>query len=237
MFSGYAKKVVYDERRWGILKKKRLKAIRIIEDLSSCRIIDVVVHGSVARGDVDEDSDIDIALLNPYSPSLLELCLEKRGYSIHSRKIVMPTPIHTPKLYIYLDPFEELVISNPIVSLKPLEVEFYKFSGMLEYKDLLNNTRIAGVNKNLLLIEPIEEGHLEIPVIGNEGYVAKRLGISINVVLDRVETLTRRAREGHSGLFIDYEIPLNTDVESYIKFLCNKNQFFRERLKQYGLCT
>lgn len=237
MYYGYKKKVVYSETIWSVLKKKRSLAIKMLKTLSSCEIIDAVVHGSVARGDVDENSDVDIALLRPYSPSLLELCIEREGYNIYSKRIVMPTPIHTPKLYIYLDPFEELVISDPLVDMLPIEIEFYKFSGMLEYNDLMKDVRVAGVNKNLMLIEPTEDGHLETPVIGNEGYVAKRLGVSMIVVLDRVEALTKRVREGHTGLFIEHEVPLNINTETYLKVLCRENIFFRDRLKEYGLCS
>ena len=236
MSYGYRRRIVYDENRWNILRKKRFSAIKMLKTLSSCGIINPIVHGSVARGDVDEHSDVDVALLRPYSPSLLELCIERRGYSIYSKKIVMPTPIHTPKLYIYLDPFEELIISDPLAELSPIEVEFYKFSGMVEYNDLLRDVRVAGVDKRLMLIEPVEDGHVETPVVGNEGYVARRLGVSIEVVLDRVEALTKRVREGHTGLFIEYEVPPNTNTEAYIEFLCRENSLFRDRVRDYGLC-
>ena len=87
-----------------------------------------------------------------------------------------------------------------------------------------------------MLIEPIAEGHIEIPVVGNEGYVAKRLGVSINVVFDRVEALTKRAREGHTGLFMEIEVPLSMSVEAFLKILCRENKFFREKVSRYGLC-
>jgi predicted nucleotidyltransferase len=87
-----------------------------------------------------------------------------------------------------------------------------------------------------MLIEPTDYGHTEMPVLGNEDYVAKRLGISLATVKDRVEALSRRAREGHTGLFIEEEVPVGMDVEEFIKKLCKKNKVFRERVQRHGLC-
>ncbi|MEM2545894.1 MAG: nucleotidyltransferase domain-containing protein, partial [Nitrososphaerota archaeon] len=53
------RKVVYDERRWRILREKRGVAERILSVLHQVGITDAFVYGSVARGDVDEDSDVD----------------------------------------------------------------------------------------------------------------------------------------------------------------------------------
>jgi predicted nucleotidyltransferase len=76
-----------------------------------------------------------------------------------------------------------------------------------------------------------------MPVLGNEDYVVKKLGVSLAVVRDRVEALTRRVREGHTGLFIEEEIPVNMGTEEFIKRLCKENKVFRERLQRHGLCA
>jgi len=233
---GYVRKVIYDSQRWELLRRKRALALKLMKTLANCGMSGAVVHGSVARGDVEEDSDVDIAFLKPYPPGLVELCLEKGGYSIFSRVLVMATPIHTPKLYIYLDPREEQVVSIPLAELSSIEAEFYKFSGMLELRDLEKDLRVPGVNKRLMFIEPTSFGHIEIPVLGNEDYVAKRLGVSLAVVMDRVEALTKRAKEGHTGLFIEREIPPSIDVETYVRRLCSENKIFREKVQSYGLC-
>ena len=227
---------MYGERRWAILREKRLKARRIIEALIGCGYSSLVVHGSVARGDVDEDSDVDVALLNPISVGMVQLCLERAGFSIHSIVLVQPTPVHSPKAYLYLDPFEEQVVTVPLVELDPVEKEFYRFSGCLTVEQLANDVRVPGVNKELMLIEPTPWGHVEIPVVGNEGYVARRLGVSLSVVLDRVRALTRRREEGHTGLFIEMEIPLGKSVEEVVNELCRENRLFRQRVSRYGLC-
>ncbi len=235
--NGYIMEVIYDEDRWRILREKRIKSIKILKALRDCGIDLAVVHGSVARGDVNIDSDVDVSLLRPYPYGIVKLCIENSGFKIYSIVIVQPTPRHTPKIYLYLDHLEEQSISIPIVELEPIEIEYYRFSGMATLDDLYMDKRVCGVNKKLMFIEPMDKGHRELPVIGNEGYVAKRLGISINVVRDRVDALTRRAMEGHTGLFIDMEIPYFEEIENVIEDLCNRNMLFRRRVERYGLCT
>ncbi|MEM4681576.1 MAG: nucleotidyltransferase domain-containing protein, partial [Acidilobaceae archaeon] len=71
--------VVYSEERWKLLREKRAMAIAIIKALSSSTIYSIV-HGSVARGDVSENSDSDVLVINPVPPLLVELALERAGY-------------------------------------------------------------------------------------------------------------------------------------------------------------
>ncbi|MEM1600523.1 MAG: DNA polymerase subunit beta, partial [Sulfolobales archaeon] len=63
---------------------------------------------------------------------------------------------------------------------------------------------VPGVNKQLILIIPTEFGHVEYPVIGYEGYVAKVVGISVETVRERVEVLSRRDRVGRTGVYLKY---------------------------------
>ena len=235
-FTGYVREVYYDDRRWGIFVEKRKKALKILMDMRNCGILTAVAHGSIARGDVDVDSDVDIALLKPYPSSIIRYCLEKNGYSTYSISIVQATPRHTPKIYLYLDALEELCISNPLAELDAVEIEYYRFSGMVNIDDIASNVRVPGVDKRLMFIEPMEFGHRELPVIGNEGYIAKRLGISLNVVMDRVEALSKRVEEGHTGLFIKIELPEFDYLEHIIRKLCVENSLFRKRVERSGLC-
>ncbi|MCD6407232.1 nucleotidyltransferase domain-containing protein, partial [Candidatus Aerophobetes bacterium] len=55
------REVIYTPKRWAILWEKREKALKIMERLKE---FDPHVYGSVARGDVRKDSDIDIII--PY---------------------------------------------------------------------------------------------------------------------------------------------------------------------------
>lgn len=50
---------------------------------------------------------------------------------------------YTPKLYIYLGPSEEPMVSNPLAELSPVEVEFYRFSGMLELRKLATSPSLT----------------------------------------------------------------------------------------------
>jgi len=233
---GNIREVVYTKEHWELLRSKRKRGLELLKVLDSCGIKHAILHGSVARGDVETRSDVDIALLYPYAPSIVLSCLERYGYEVYNTVIVQPTPIHTPKIYLYLDSLEELILSIPLTELEAVEVEFYRFSGMLTLNELELDKRVPGVNKRLMLIEPTSVGHREIPVIGNEGYVAKRLGVSMSVILDRVKALTRRSFEGHTGLFIEFEIPPNISIEEAIDRLCMENRLFRQRVSRYGLC-
>lgn len=233
---GNIREVVYTKEHWNLLKLKRKRGLELLKALDRCGVKHAALHGSVARGDVEIRSDVDIALLYPYAPSIVMPCLERYGYEVYSAVIVQPTPIHTPKIYLYLDPLEELILSIPLAELEAVEIEFYRFSGMLMLSELELDKRVPGVNKRLMLIEPTNVGHREIPVVGNEGYVAKKLGVSMSVVLDRVRALTRRSFEGHTGLFIEFEIPPNISIEEAIDRLCMENRLFRQRVSRYGLC-
>ncbi|MEM4766940.1 MAG: nucleotidyltransferase domain-containing protein, partial [Ignisphaera sp.] len=93
--AGFVREVHYDRRRWNVFMEKRRKALKILLDLKSCGILEAFAHGSIARGDVDEDSDVDISLLNSYPSSILRYCLERNGYNVYSLSILQATPKHT----------------------------------------------------------------------------------------------------------------------------------------------
>jgi len=55
------------------------------------------VHGSLARGDVDKKSDIDIVIPTNVSTQMVESSLELSGFEPTSREIVQSTRMHSPK--------------------------------------------------------------------------------------------------------------------------------------------
>lgn len=199
------REVVYTPEHWRLLRELRSKARSIMEPLAR-QGFTVWLHGSIARGDVREKSDIDIVIPVKLPGYLVELALEKAGFKYYSRYIVAATPTTTPKGIIYLDAEERISISFPLVEFKPRELEFFKYSGVIDYQGLLLDKRVPGVNKSLVLIIPTEKGHLETPVIGYEDYVAKTLGVSIDIVRERVEVLSKRDQVGRTGIFA--KIPL-----------------------------
>ncbi len=223
--------VEYPEWRWRILAEKRrkaLKVMRVLEGLSS----PVIVHGSVARGDVDRDSDVDIVVLEPVPASLVELALERAGFRIVYREIVQATPSNTPKVYFYLDHWEERVVSVPLAPLRPREREFYRWGGELNAKGLEEGKRVPGVDKSLTLIIPTSRGHVEVEVEGNEHLVAKTLGVSLETVEERVRVLTRRRIHGRTGVYVKHPIPPGRSIEEEVERLAREYPGFRRILSK-----
>lgn len=222
--------VYYEPWRWRLLEEKRSLAIKIMEVLQAL-YGSLVTHGSIARGDVSVDSDVDVVILDPPNPSLVELALEKGGFKVRWKELVQATPTYTPKVYLYLDYKGLLVVSYPLARLRPREREFYKWGGECTLDDLRKGVRTPGVDKRLKLIEPTDRGHRESPVIGREGYVARLLGISVETVIERVRVLTRRREHGRTGVFLKVELNPEDSVEEAVARVARENPMFRRRLE------
>lgn len=220
-------KVIYDSERWALLERHRQKAVKIMEALEKAHL-ETIVHGSIARGDVTRKSDIDIFIQYPPSSFTVETALERGGISTNRRVIVQATPTYTVKAHLELD--ETTSVSFPLAKTRKVEREFYRFGGEATLKDLEYGSRASGVDKRLMLIEPTKEGHRESSVIGREEEVARLLGISIETVLDRVRTLTRRDEVGRTGVFMKKELSENETFEMAVKRLADKNPAVRRRL-------
>jgi len=212
------KEIIYDEKRWRILRSLREEAKEIMSILLKCGL-KPITHGSIARGDVTRDSDIDIVIPYAVQPYLIELCIEKSDLKIYSKYIIRATPIATPKAYIELDIYGRRTISFPLSKLNTREWEFYRFGGLITYEDIVRERRVPGVNKSLVLIIPTELGHKETPVIGYEDFAARILNISIDTVLERVKVLTRRDEHGRTGVFLKYYLGSNESFEEAINRL------------------
>jgi len=222
------REVYYTRERWAILRAKRSEAARIARALALTLRLPVIAHGSLARGDVRRDSDIDIAILETPRPlGLVDLALERAGFEIVRRIIVQATPGYTPKVYYYLDWEGKRVVSYPLAPLKPREREFYRWGGEVEAGALESDVRVPGVNKELKLIIPKPWGHVEYSVVGREGVVARLLGISVETVEERVRVLGRRREVGRTGVFIEYEVPPGVTVEEAVRLLARERRAFR----------
>ena len=220
--------IIYDDNHWKLLKRLRTEAIKLMIILNRLSIFSIV-HGSIARGDVSEESDIDIFIPNVVSSFLVETALERAGVSISRRLLIQATPTYSIKAYIEID--EKRSISFPLSKLRKTEREFYKFGGEATLEMLRKNIRVPGVDKRLMLIEPTPEGHVESSIVGREGEVAKLLGISTKTVLDRVRVLKRRDEIGRTGLFIERELSPHETFESVLKKLSERNPAVRRRLR------
>jgi predicted nucleotidyltransferase len=222
--------VIYDRRRWKLLKRLRLRTVQIMEALDNCHLHSIV-HGSIARGDVSETSDIDVFLPEPRSSFIIETVLERSGFPAQHRTIVQATPLYALKGYIMLD--QQRRLSFPLAKLRSVEKDFYRFGGEASLSTLREDKRVAGVDKRLMLIEPTAKGHVESAVVGQEEIAANLLGVSLNTVLDRVRALLRRDEVGRTGVFIKRELTPDETFEQVLKQLADQNPAVRRRLKFY----
>lgn len=222
------KEIVYNEERWTLLKKLRIKAVKLMETLEKFNI-HAITHGSIARGDVTEKSDVDVFIPQQPSSFLVETALERASIPINRRLIVQATPTYAIKAHIEVD--EKASISFPLIKMRKTEREFYKFGGEVTLKDLKADLRVPGVDKRLVLIEPTEKGHRESTIVGCEDQVAKMLKISVETVLDRVHALLRRDDVGRTGVFIEKEVAEDETFELALKRLADENPAVRRRLK------
>jgi predicted nucleotidyltransferase len=223
------REVVYGDDHWRLLKELRIKAREVMEIFVK-HGLQVWVHGSIARGDVWEKSDVDVVIPLKTPGLIVEHILEESGFKPFSRYIIAATPTTTPKGIIYLDDEERVSVSFPLFNYKPREVEFYKYSGVLTYSQLLADERVPGVNKHLVLIIPTESGHLEAPVPGYEDYVAKVLGVSVDIVRERVEVLTRRDQVGRTGIFAKIALAPGESFEEAIERLLREKPLIRRTI-------
>ena len=223
--------VIYDKRRWELLNELRSKAVQLMEILDRAHIRSIV-HGSIARGDVSEKSDIDVFLPDPPSSFIIETTLERSGVPISRRIVVQATPLYAVKGYTEID--KQRCVSFPLAKLRPVEKDFYRFGGEVSLSMLRKDVRVSGVDKRLMLIEPTPEGHVESAIVGREETVAHLLGVSLNTVLDRVHALLRRDEVGRTGVFIERELSPDETFEMVLKKLADQNPAVRRRLRLYG---
>src|SRR5208283_5093907 len=169
------KEVTYNSARWQLLNELRSKAVEVMAALEAFHLASIV-HGSIARGDVKKGSDVDVFISEIQNSFLVETALEKAGKPINSRLIVQATPNYAMKAHIEVS--EQITVSFPLMEMRRVEREFYRFGGETNVDQLKANVRVSGVDKRLMLIEPTDNGHVESSIIGKEESTAKTLGIS-----------------------------------------------------------
>ncbi|HTY74351.1 MAG TPA: nucleotidyltransferase domain-containing protein [Candidatus Nanoarchaeia archaeon] len=222
------KEVTYSAEHWILLQQIRKKAKRLLEALKAVNI-EAVVHGSVARGDIRKGSDVDVFIPNPPSSFLIDSALEKANIPVNSRTVIQATPLYAMKAYVEIE--EATTVSFPLMNLRRVEREFYKFSGEITIGQICADVRVSGVDKRLRLIEPTERGHVESSVLGRAEYVAKSLGISAETVKDRVRALTKRNTVGRTGVFIKQVLSADETFEMVLSRLAAENPAVRRKLR------
>lgn len=221
--------VTYSTQQWNLLKEHRKKASDFLAVLEKLRL-QPIVHGSIARGDVKKNSDVDIFIPNPPSSFIIETALEQANIPVYNRVIIQATPLYAMKAYLEID--QATTISFPLMELRKVEREFYRFSGEISLTDLKLEKRVKGVDKRLMLIEPTIEGHFESTIINREDSVSKVLNISKETVMDRIHTLLKRDSVGRTGVFIKKELAPDETFELALKRLSEINPAVRRRLKR-----
>ncbi|MDH7563523.1 MAG: nucleotidyltransferase domain-containing protein [Candidatus Bathyarchaeota archaeon] len=221
------REVVYDAKRWALLEEYRRKAMHIMDALEKAHL-ETLVYGSIARGDVTEDSDVDVFIPNVSSSFTVDMALEKAGIAVQRRMIVQATPTYAVKAYMEID--DATSVSFPLMKMRKVEREFYRFGGEISLSELRQALRKAGVDKRLMLVEPTEKGHLESAVVGQEVRAAKVLGISCETALDRIRVLLRRDKVGRTGVFVKKELSAEETFETTLDKLVKQNPAIRRRL-------
>lgn len=225
---GDYKEVTYSSIRWEQLKALRSKAVWVMAALEAFHL-QSLTHGSIARGDVKLGSDVDVFIPEVQNSFLVETALEKAKIPVNTRFIVQATPSYAMKAHIEID--ETTTVSFPLMEMRRVEREFYRFGGEVKLNQLKMNIRVAGVDKRLMLIEPTEKGHVESSVIGKEEFTAKTLGIAAETVLDRVHALVKRDTVGRTGVFVKRELSPDETFELALKKISDLNPAVRRRMK------
>jgi predicted nucleotidyltransferase len=220
-------KVIYSEKDWTLLKGMRQEAIRLMKVLNDDGIPSTV-HGSVARGDVSPTSDIDIFIPIEVSSFKVEVALRRADIDYISRRVELATPQHAIKAHIEVD--VDRTITFPLVRLKRREWEFYRFGGVIDFNEIMGDKRVSGVDKRLILVEPIPEGHYESAITGRESSVAKLLNVSVDLVEERVRVLRRRDAVGRTGVYLKRELSPEESFEEVLKKISERDPIIRRRL-------
>ncbi|NHJ49457.1 MAG: hypothetical protein FK733_16830 [Asgard group archaeon] len=220
--------IEYSEKHWNLLANFRSKS-KIIMNALEKRNVKSLIYGSITRGDISSSSDIDLFIPYKISSFEVELALEQEGMRIFGKKIVQATPKHLVKGHISLE--DDVTISFPLTSIREREFDFIQFGGSLTLDDLNEDKRVPGVDKRLILITPTETGHKESQVIGYESIVAKKVGVSVELVKERVRILTTRDKKGRTGVYLDLELSSEENIDEVFKKLQDKDPIIRRRAR------
>jgi hypothetical protein len=131
----------------------------------------------------------------------------------------------------HIEVSERITVSFPLMQMRRVEREFYRFGGEVSLKQLKAAVRVAGVDKRLMLIEPTVKGHVESSIIGREESTAKALGVAVETVRDRVHTLLKRDAVGRTGVFVKKDLAPEETFELALKKLSEANPAVRRRMK------
>jgi len=223
---GPRREVAYGSETWQQLKDLRDRAAIILKSLKALDM-DAAVFGSVARGDVKPTSDVDVFIPRVENSIRVGRALEEPG--IRERSIVQATPRALVKAHLILEDGSNVIF--PLIPPREVELEFYKFGGELDLQGIIEQRRVCGVDKRLMLIEPTEAGHIETPLSDlSPGWVAKKIGVGQSIVEERMRVLERRADVGRTGVYRDRQLAPDENFEQVLAELTYEDPALRRRV-------
>ncbi len=227
--SPHERNVKYSEDHWRTLEKKRNRAKKILQAIEPLNA-HPLVYGSVARGDITPNSDIDILIPETIPSYQIELSLTQINEPILSRKIVMATPNHAIKAQIELR--EDTTLTFPLTPFEQRELEFYQFGGAISLTPLKNQQRVKGINKRLLLIIPTKEGHHELSILHIPQTELVKQGFPQRIIQERLRVLTQRDQKGRTGIFLEMHVENEETFESKLQTLTDRNPIVRRKVRK-----
>jgi hypothetical protein len=225
---GSRRVVKYSKEHWNVLAFKRKRALEVMERLVRFNL-KPILYGSVARGDVNLSSDVDIFIPEKVPSYKIEVALDV--FDVLKRRVIQATPNYAIKGEILLE--DSTTVSFPLVRMREREMDFYKFGGAIDYEAVIRNKRVSGVDKRLILIIPTREGHEEIPL--NEiqpNEMARILGVGIEIVEERIRVLERRGKVGRTGVFLCESVQSDESFELALKAVAERNPAVKRRLNE-----
>lgn len=226
------REVIYSEDHWSLLQEKRAIAEEIMRYLLRNNITPYL-FGSVARGDIHRDSDIEIIIFEHSLLTYVDIILAQK-YDIIEREIIQATPRAAIKVIFRLSDLVEIVV--PAVPLTKIEHEFYRYGGLIEPPQAYNyRKRVPGVNKRLCMIIPTERGHMEWSIIGRESEVIRILGVSPELIEERKRVLMQRDARGRTGVYLSVKVDPDEDIYSILRRIRDRDPAIKRLFKLRGV--
>lgn len=219
--------VHYNREHWNTFHQKREIARDILQLLDPLQTSSIV-YGSVARGDTHQGSDIDILIRDVISSYQIEYLISDR--EILSQAIVMATPNHSIKGCIVME--GDITISFPLIPLTSREIDFYSFGGSITLKDIDERRRVPGIDKQLLLVMPKENGHTARSILHIPQVELSQLGFSPQIIEERKRVLKRRDDIGRTGVFLNELVDPELGFEGTLRQLVDRNHLIRKKVRR-----
>jgi predicted nucleotidyltransferase len=223
------REIRYAKGQWVHLERLRSRGLGLVEALAR-RSIASIVHGSLARGDVNANSDIDVFIPEVLPSYIVEGALAADGFPVEKRELTQATPVHTVKAIIHID--DQMKLAFPLIPLRGREREFYRFGGEVDLVGLRGKKRVPGIDKRLMLIVPTDYGHYELSVMENAAEAAKLVGVGMEIITERMRVLRRRDEVGRTGIYYKEELADGDGFEARLGERIAKDPSLRRLLQR-----